>query len=145
MTGVGRKRISRRGLLRGVGALAVGAAASLVTGGPAATLFRLGRPSAPGARLAAALPHSDGALRLGRVALASGLVERDAAGLVAGLVERIPDLEAVMRDGSDNDLRAALDVARRLEFAAHGPDVVRLDGWVVARTEARACALIALA
>lgn len=145
MTGLGPRRISRRTLLRGGILVAIGGAASLVTGAPVASLLRLGRPSAPGARLAAALPHGDGAVRLGRAALAGGLVERDAAGLVAGLAESVPDLHGVLRDGSDDDLRAALDLARRREFAAHGRDVVRLEGWVVARTEARACALIALA
>jgi len=46
---------------------------------------------------------------------------------------------------TDDDIRTALDIARRLEFAAHGADVIRIDGWVVARSEARVCALIALA
>ena len=144
MTRTGPGRVSRRTVLRGGVLLAIGAAASLVTGGPAAGLLRLGRPSAPGARLGAVLPHGDGALRLGRAVLARGLVERDIAGLVAGLGQSIPDLHGVLSDGSDDDLRAALDLARRREFATHGPDVIRLDGWVIARTEARACALIAL-
>jgi hypothetical protein len=65
--------------------------------------------------------------------------------LLAGLAASVPDLDAVLRHGTDDDVRAALDVARRREFAARAPDVIRIDGWVVARTEARACALIALA
>jgi hypothetical protein len=72
-------------------------------------------------------------------------VERDVAGLMAGLADAVPDLSGLLRDGTDDDVRAALDVARRHEFAGRGPGLIRIEGWVVARTEARACALIALA
>jgi hypothetical protein len=113
--------------------------------GSVSGLLPFGRQIAPGARLAAALAHGDAAARVGRAALASGHVERDVSGLLAGLAASVPDLDAVLRDGTDDDVRAALDVARRREFAARGGDVIRIDGWVVARTEARACALIALA
>ncbi|HEX2754085.1 MAG TPA: hypothetical protein VHM48_01405, partial [Candidatus Limnocylindrales bacterium] len=101
--------------------------------------------SSPGARLASVLAHSDSAARIGRAALAGGFVERDVRGLLAGLAGSIPDLDALLRDGGDDDVRAALDVARRREFAAPGAAVLRIDGWIVAPTEARACALIALA
>lgn len=117
----------------------------MATMGSAAGLLRFGPSAAPGARLAAALPHSDGAVRVGRAALAGRLVEDDVRGLMAGLSATIPDLDRLLRDGSDADIRAALDIARRREFAAHGGGVLRIDGWVVARTEARTCALIALA
>jgi hypothetical protein len=60
-------------------------------------------------------------------------------------VASVPDLDAALRRGSGDDIRAALDIGRRREFAIHGADVIRIDGWVVARSEARACALIALA
>ena len=137
-------RLSRRSLLRGGILVAIAGVASLVAGSVSG-LLPFGRPTAPGVRLAAALAHSDAAARIGRAALASGRVERDVPGLLAGLAASVPDLDAVLRDGTDDDVRAALDLARRREFAACGPDVIRIDGWVVARTEARACALIALA
>jgi hypothetical protein len=72
------------------------------------------------------------------------LVERDASGLLSGLAESVPDLSGLLRDGSDDDVRAALDAARRHDFATRSSGLMRIDGWVVARTEARACALIAL-
>jgi hypothetical protein len=50
----------------------------------------------------------------------------------------------VLRSGTDDDIRAALDAARRREFAEHRDGVLRLQGWVVARTEARLAALVAL-
>jgi hypothetical protein len=137
--------MSRRMLLQRAILVAIAGAASVVGLGSATGLLRFGRPSAPGARLAAVLAHSDGAARLGRAALAGGHVERDVPGLLAGLSGSVPDLHALLRDGSDDDVRAALDLARRREFAAHDASVIRIDGWVVARTEARACALIALA
>jgi hypothetical protein len=144
VTGPGSRRVSRRTLLRGGIMLAVGGAVSVVAGSVAG-LLPFGRQVTPGARLTAVLAHSDAAARVGRAALVGGHVERDAVSLLAGLAASVPDLDAALRDGSDDDIRAALDVARRREFAAHGADVIRIDGWVVARSEARACALIALA
>ena len=144
MTGPGSRRVSRRTLLRGGILLAIGGAVSAVAGSVSG-LLPFGRPVTAGARLAAVLAHSDAATRVGRAALASGHIERDVVALLAGLVASVPDLDAALRNGSDDDVRAALDVARRREFAAHGVDVIRVDGWVVARSEARACALIALA
>jgi hypothetical protein len=144
VTGPGPRRVSRRTLLRGAIAVAIGGAASVLAGSMSG-LLPFGRPVTPGARLAAVLAHNDAAARVGRAALAGGHVERDPAGLLAELVASVPDLDATLRNGSDDDIRAAIDVARRREFAAHGPDVIRIDGWVVARAEARACALIALA
>jgi hypothetical protein len=87
----------------------------------------------------------EGAGRIGRAALAGGLVEPDVDGLMAGLVAAVPRLDVLLRDGTDDDIRAALDVARRREFADRTNGFTRIDGWVVARTEARVCALIALA
>jgi hypothetical protein len=137
--------ISRRTFLVRSAVLAIAGAISVAVGGSASGVLGFGRVTTPGARLAAALPHGEGAARVGRAALASGLVERDVSGLVAGLAAAIPDLSVLLRDGSDDDVRAALDAARRHDFAGRGPGLMRIDGWVVARTEARACALIALA
>lgn len=121
------------------------AAASVAVAGSASGVLGFGRVATPGARLAAAMPHGEGAARVGRAALASGLVERDVRGLMAGLAATVPDFSGLLRDGDDDDVRAAIDVARRHDFATRGSGLMRIDGWVVARTEARACALIALA
>jgi hypothetical protein len=139
------REMSRRAFLVRSAWLAGAAGLAVAFGGSASGVLGFGRAASPGARLAAALPHSEGAARVGRAALASGLVERDAAGLMAGLADAVPNLSGLLRDGTDDDVRAALDVARRYDFAGRGPGLIRIDGWVVARTEARACALIALA
>jgi hypothetical protein len=136
--------MSRRVFLVRSARLAIAAGLAAALGGSASGVLGFGRAASPGARLAAALPHGEGAARVGRAALAGGLVERDVAGLVAGLADAVPDLAGLLRDGSDDDIRAALDVARRYDFAGRGPGLLRIDGWIVARTEARACALIAL-
>ena len=139
------REMSRRAFLVRSAWLASAAGLAVALGGSAASVLGFARAASPGARLAAALPHSEGAARVGRAALASGLVERDVAGLMAGLADAVPDLSGLLRDGTDDDVRAALDVARRFDFADRGPGLMRIEGWVVARTEARACALIALA
>jgi len=139
------REMSRRAFLVRSAWLASAAGLAVALGGSAASVLGFARAASPGARLAAALPHSEGAARVGRAALASGLVERDVAGLMAGLADAVPDLSGLLRDGTDDDVRAALDVARRFDFAGRGPGLMRIEGWVVARTEARACALIALA
>jgi hypothetical protein len=60
------------------------------------------------------------------------------------LIER---LGAVDRAGggspSGDELRRRIDEARRADFAAGR--IVRVDGWVLAETEARCCALVARA
>jgi len=137
--------MSRRAFLVRSARVAIAAGAAVALGGSAAGVLRFGGAASPGARLAAALPHGDGAARVGRAALASGLVERDVRGLMTGLATAVPDLSGLLRDGSDDDVRAALDAARRHDFATRGSGLIRIEGWVVARTEARACALIALA
>jgi hypothetical protein len=81
---------------------------------------------------------------VGRAALDAGAVERDVRGLMAGLRESVPNLADVLRAGSDDDLRAAIDDARRRDFAERAEGLTRIEGWVVARTEARVCALVAL-
>ncbi len=113
--------------------------------GTAARALLSGRATAPGERLASVIGHRDAAARVGRDALVAGVVEPDVPGLLAGLREAVTNLDDVLRDGSDDDLRAALDGARRHDFAGRGEGVTRVHGWVVARTEARVCALVALA
>lgn len=145
MNGGALDGMSRRTFLIQSALFAIAAAASVAVAGSAAGVLPFGHAATPGARLAAALPHGDRAARVGRAVLATGLVERDVGGLMAGLAETVADLSGLLRDGSDDDVRAALDAARRHDFAVRGSGLMRIDGWVVARTEARACALVALA
>ena len=145
MNGRSLREMSRRAFLVRSAWVAIAAGAAGALGGSASGVLRFGGAASPGARLAAALPHGDGAARVGRAALASGLVERDVRGLMTGLATAVPDLSGLLRDGTDDDIRAALDAARRHDFATRGSGLIRIEGWVVARTEARACALIALA
>ncbi len=139
-----RRGFSRRGFLRLAAWLGVAGAGSAAI--RPATPFGLGRGAAldPGVRLVAAIAHPEGAARVGRTALAAGLVEQDTHALLAALADTVPGLDKVLGDGSDNEIRHALDAARRRDFAEHGDGIVLVRGWVVARTEARVCALVAL-
>ena len=136
--------ISRRTFLRRGAWVAIAGAASMAIAGTAARALVSGRPTSAGERLAAVMPHRDGAVRVGRAALDAGAVERDVRGLLAGLSESVPNLADVLRAGSDDDLRAAIDDARRRDFAERADGLTQVEGWVVARTEARVCALVAL-
>ncbi|UWQ21567.1 hypothetical protein [Jannaschia sp. W003] len=73
------------------------------------------------------------AARIGRAVLRAGAAERDAAGLRAAL-------------GLDSSAEASLDgtwrAAIRADYA--GGRIVHVEDWVLARTEARLCALVAL-
>jgi hypothetical protein len=144
MTEPAARGISRRTFLVRSAWLAI-AAACAAAGGSASGVLGFGRAATPEARLAAALRNSAGAARVGRAALASGLVEGDVNGLLRGLAASVPDLAGLLRDGTDDDVRAALDGARHQDFATRGSGLLRIEGWIVARTEARACALVALA
>ena len=139
-----RWAISRRTFLRCAAWAAVAGAASMAIGGTAARALLPGRAASASERLAAVMPHRDGAARVGRAALDAGAVERDVRGLLAGLRESVPNLADVLRAGSDDDLRAAIEDARRRDFAERAGGLTRVEGWVVARTEARVCALVAL-
>jgi hypothetical protein len=137
--------ISRRTFLRRGAWVAIAGAASMAIAGTAARALLPGRAATASERLAAVMPHRDGAARVGRAALDAGAVEPDVRGLLAGLGESVPNLADILREGSDDDLRAALDDARRRDFADRAGGLTRVEGWVVARTEARVCALVALA
>jgi hypothetical protein len=79
------------------------------------------------------LPSQADATVIGRAYLAANPVEADLDLLVR-------QLTALAREPSD--LRAAIGDRLRRDFADR--DTVRLDGWVLARTEARLCAVCAL-
>ena len=136
--------ISRRTFLRRGAWVAIAGAASMAIAGTAARALLSGRAASAGERLAAVMQHRDSAARVGRAALDARAVERDVRGLLAGLSESVPNLAEVLRAGSDDDLRAAIDDACRRDFAERAQGLTRVEGWVVARTEARVCALVAL-
>ena len=96
------------------------------------------------ARWMPAVDRSAAARAVGRRCIDAGAAE-DTPSVLAGRL-----LEAVDRHGgtaeampaTPESLRAALDRVLRAEF--RGGDVVRVDGWVLSRTEARAYALAAV-
>lgn len=89
-------------------------------------------PSPDGA-LEALLPRTDDAAVVGRAYLAQYATEAD-----AGLLRR----RLVSLTAEPRRLRAAIGERIRRDFAEG--DTVRIEGWVLSRTEARLCALCAL-
>lgn len=81
----------------------------------------------------------EGVRRIGAAYLAATPEERDASALFDAILAKRPDLARASRPRA---LRAAFARAVRHDFAVG--DVVVLDGWRLARTEARLCALWAL-
>jgi hypothetical protein len=139
--------MSRRQLLRRASAIGIAGAAGLLAGGVVRAVGGIVSDSMsadPAVRLASAMGRRDEMVRIGRAALAAGVVEPDARALVAGLRRSSPALDDALRDGSADDVRAALDAVRLREFAA-ASGLVRVGGWVLAPSEARACALVSLA
>jgi hypothetical protein len=135
----------RRTFLRHGAWVAIAGAASVAMSGSGARALAARRAPGAGERLVAVITHGEGAARVGRSALAAGVVEADVRGLIAGLQAGAPGLADLLRGGSDDEIRAALDAARRRDFGERADGLTRVDGWVVARTEARVCALVALA
>ncbi|HEX6142694.1 MAG TPA: hypothetical protein VFZ01_08255 [Geminicoccaceae bacterium] len=92
----------------------------------------------PGARdLVRTLRHRASAARVGAAYLAGHDGEQDVERLVAALNRGLDD-----RSPERRRLRAALDRRIRADFAES--ETVRVQGWVLSRTEARLCALAAL-
>ena len=136
--GLERVRWSRRRFLRA----SIGSSAALVTGSIAAGWLLQGDTTTPvAARLIALLPTRDSAAAVGRAYLRITPGEADTDRLVRALVQRMPGL-ATAGLATDPELRALLETRSRLDFTEG--DTVRVRGWVLSRTEARACALAAL-
>jgi hypothetical protein len=100
--------------------------------------------AAPGlaARLVDTLDRPSSAAALGRVVLEEApeaTVRRLVAELATSMGRSADDLVELDRDA----LRAALRAAREADFRAMR--IVRVRGWILAATEARLCALAALA
>jgi hypothetical protein len=116
---------SRRHLLR----VALGAAAGALAG-------LIARP-APRATAGALFRDRPSAERIGRRYLASPTAEQDRTTILAaspGLARAL----AAPRDQAARQLQQAIDADFR-----HG-DIAVVDGWVMAKSEARFCALVAL-
>ena len=138
-------RMSRRTFLRRtVWLAAAGTTATLAAGVAGNAIGLVGVPG-PAARLATALGGQAVAARVGRSAIQAGVVPAHTPAMFDSLRRRVPNLDLILRDGSDDDVRLAIDAARWHDFASVDDGTVRLEGWVVARAEALACALVAVA
>jgi hypothetical protein len=130
------RRIPRRTFLLG----AAGLGASLAWGFGASP-FRAA-PLSRSERLASVLKHVDGARGVGREYLRQVSTEASPGVLTARVAERLPGGLGTIDTVSDDRLRELLLSATAEDF--RGLRTVELDGWVLAKTEARLCALAAL-
>lgn len=145
MTGSGHP-ISRRRLLHAWLVSAVGAAAATVGGG---TTLRGATPEPlSAARLVSLFRDRPSAAAIGRARLAgspgSGDRDRLERSVVASVTSVAAAVDAAVLDAgaSDRALRVLLDAAIRRDFAS--ADIVRVRGWLLARTEVELCVLAAL-
>jgi hypothetical protein len=136
------RAISRRSFVRGALGLTAAAGLAAAAGG---SLLGRSLPASPAQRLASIVAHRESAVAVGREVLRVRPAEADIPVLLAALGASVPDLPRLLDQGSDDELRVALDRASRRDFAAAGDGLVRVQGWVASRTEARVCAIIALA
>jgi hypothetical protein len=100
--------------------------------------------SAParGERLAGLLRDEEGACTIGRAYLRAVPAEASPTVLTVRVAERLPGGLAAVDTISDDRLRELLVEASAEDF--HDLRTVEVRGWVLARTEARLCALAAL-
>ena len=95
----------------------------------------------PARTLVGALDHPASALAIGREVVGQQ-PELTADGLVAELAHAVALPPERLADMDRPLLRSRLDAARSAEFRRG--DTVRVQGWVLAASEARLCALVAL-
>lgn len=93
-----------------------------------------------GAALAVLFSDRDSAVRVGDAYLSIVPEERDPSRLESFLAESL-DWQQAGSSISREDLVARIDAARRADFASGR--TVFIDGWLVARTEARLCGYVA--
>jgi hypothetical protein len=93
-------------------------------------------------RLASLLQHVDGALGAGREYLRQVPAEASPGVLTARVAERLPGGLGTIDTAPDGRLRELLLSAAAEDF--RDLRTMELHGWVLARTEARLCALAAL-
>ncbi|HEX4930381.1 MAG TPA: hypothetical protein VFV62_06685 [Gaiellaceae bacterium] len=100
-------------------------------------------PARPAARLTGLLGDRMSAARIGRAYLSVTPAEADADVLIARIAEAAPGGAAAVESASSDELRALLLAAARRDYDAGR--LVRVDGWLLAASECRLCALAALA
>lgn len=129
---VSHQRAERRSFL--VSALAMAGVGTL-------PWSRSGTTAEPAAQLLALFRTPEAAVEVGRRYLAGRGTGDSTAGLVARL-ERDAEIMAALQDHHRERLRAA--IGRRIDADLAAARVARIDGWIVATTEAEVCAVCAL-
>jgi hypothetical protein len=129
------RRIRRKTFL--LGAAGLGASVAWFSPSP----FR-GASLSRSERLASLLQHVDGALGVGREYLRQVPAEASPGVLTARVAERLPGGLGTIDTAPDGRLRELLLSAAAEDF--RDLRTMELHGWVLARTEARLCALAAL-
>jgi hypothetical protein len=102
----------------------------------------LGGAPAGSERLAGLLRNEEGACTIGRAYLRAVPAEASSAVLTARVAERVPGGLTAVDAISDDRLRVLLVEASAEDF--RDLRTVEVQGWVLARTEARLCALAAM-
>lgn len=131
-------RLTRSALLAAAAAAAGGAALESLR--PWRALVNVA-PARPGARLAGVLGDRQSAAAVGRAYLAVVPAEADEM-LLTSRIAAAAGVPTFDRTGGD-ELRGLLLEAARNDYDAGR--LVRVDGWLLAETECRLCALAALA
>jgi hypothetical protein len=130
--------LHRRAFLAGSGAVVAALAAPAL-----ATLFGCGRRPTLAQALVGFYRDPESAARVGQAVLAAVPSEATAEAVVAALAgDRRAELEALAAS-DPAALRALLQEQHRRDF--EDGRTVAIDGWVLSRTEARLCAVAALA
>ena len=111
------------------------ASAAAAWGRPGWAGLRVVPQSTPDAGLALAFKHKDSAIAIGRRYLSRYPDDARPAVLAQGLRPA----------GAGDAVAARLALRARVRDDFERGDTVRLDGWVLARSECRACAALALA
>jgi hypothetical protein len=137
----GERTISRRAFL----AFAAAAGAALLARSREPALVALGeaRERLLIGRLTSLLAHQESARVIGMEYARQYPAEARPAYLLGAIVSGVPGGGATLLAAPDGERRALLDCAMREDFAAER--VVKLRGWMLSATEARLCALAALA
>jgi hypothetical protein len=131
-------RLSRRRFLVAVG----GAAAALAVRAEPWRAVVAVRARSDAEHLVSALDHLESARVVGRAYLREHPRERSVAGLVDGITSDLPGGRATVGGASEAELRLAVSASIRNDFARETS--VRVQGWILSRTEARLYALAAL-
>jgi hypothetical protein len=122
---------------------AAGVPAALLPLRPWRAVVELVGPGAPEQRLPGLLADGDSARAVGREYLRTTPAAADPRALVAAVADGLPGGAAALRRSDDAKLRALLAARVRRDFEEQA--IVDVRGWVLSCTEARLCALAALA